>query len=461
MRIVRLSVWLLCAVSAVWAQTQQAFITITPCRLVDTRNAAGTFGGPALVGSAARNFPVWGNCGVPSSAVAYALNVTVVPPGPLIFLTVWPGGTDQPNVSTLNAFAGQVVANAAIVPAGADGSINVYASNPTDVIIDINGYFAPVAVQTETPPPSSPPGIDSGTQNTGIGIYTLALNAGSLNTAMGANVLSANSTGNNNSGVGADALLGNTSGSANTAVGGEALTNNLIGNDNTAVGFSALWANVVGLSNTALGSDALYSNPAGSYNVAVGQGALYASTGGNNVAVGYQAGAQATSGANNIFISNVGQASDNAAIRIGTAGTQTSAFLAGVSGSTVSGAAVLVDSNGQLGVASSSLRFKEDIQPIGDASDALMLLRPVEFRYKKAQSDGKKPLEYGLIGEEVQEIYPELVLHDRDGEVESLKYHELPVLLLNELQKQHKTIEELEARIAALEAELKTRQGSK
>ncbi len=148
-------------------------------------------------------------------------------------------------------------------------------------------------------------------------------------------------------------------------------------------------------------------------------------------------------------------------IRIGADPVQTSTFIAGIYDSTVSGAAVLINSNGQLGVATSSRRFKEDIQPIGNTSDALMQLRPVQFRYKQAAPDGTKPLEYGLIGEEVAKIYPELVLYGRDGKVESLKYQELPALLLNELQKQHKVIEELEARIAALESQLRAQQTAK
>ncbi len=119
------------------------FYTMTPCRIVDTRNTAGIFGGPILSAGTTRTFPLsQGSCGLPASSAAYALNVTVAPSGLLGYLTTWPTGISQPAVSTLNAFKGQVVANAAIVPAGATGSVNVYVMNTAQVIIDTEGYFA-------------------------------------------------------------------------------------------------------------------------------------------------------------------------------------------------------------------------------------------------------------------------------------------------------------------------------
>ena len=119
------------------------FVPVTPCRVLDTRGPAGPFGGPAIPFDSARVVAVpQSACGIPANAVAYALNITVVPPGPLIYLTLWPTGQPQPLVSTLNSFDGRVLANAAIVPAGDNGAISVFVSNTTDVIIDINGYFA-------------------------------------------------------------------------------------------------------------------------------------------------------------------------------------------------------------------------------------------------------------------------------------------------------------------------------
>jgi len=123
------------------------FVPVTPCRVLDTRGAAGLFGGPSIAGGTSRNFAIpQSACNIPSTAKAYSLNVTVAPPGPLTYLTIWPAGQTQPVVSTLNSLDGRIVANAAIVPAGTNGSISVYVSNTTDVIVDINGYFAPSGV---------------------------------------------------------------------------------------------------------------------------------------------------------------------------------------------------------------------------------------------------------------------------------------------------------------------------
>jgi hypothetical protein len=118
------------------------FVPLTPCRVADTRNPAGPFGGPRIAGGGTRDFIIPnGACGVPITAQAYSLNAAVVPGGPLGFLTLWPSGQSRPVVSTLNSLDGRVKSNAAIVPAGAGGAISVFASNATDFILDINGYF--------------------------------------------------------------------------------------------------------------------------------------------------------------------------------------------------------------------------------------------------------------------------------------------------------------------------------
>ena len=122
------------------------FVPVTPCRVMDTRGATGTFGGPSIAAGATRSVPIpSSSCGIPSSAQAYSLNITVVPPGPLTYLSIWPTGQAQPVVSTVNSLDGRIVANAAIVPAGTNGAISLFVSNTTDVIIDINGYFAPAS----------------------------------------------------------------------------------------------------------------------------------------------------------------------------------------------------------------------------------------------------------------------------------------------------------------------------
>jgi len=130
--------------------TALAFYPITPCRVADTRNIPGPLGGPSLLAGETRTFPVLASaCGPfyplspPSNAQAYSVNITVIPKEPLGFLTTWPSGQPRPTVSTLNALTGAITANAAIVPAGAGGGIDVFVTNLTDVIIDINGYFAP------------------------------------------------------------------------------------------------------------------------------------------------------------------------------------------------------------------------------------------------------------------------------------------------------------------------------
>jgi hypothetical protein len=121
-----------------------AFYPLTPCRIADTRNPTGALGGPSLVGMQTRAFPILSSaCNIPSSAQAYSLNFTAVPQDGLGYLSAWPTGQAWPGVSTLNVpTTNPVVANAAIVPAGTSGEINVLGSNNTDVVIDINGYFA-------------------------------------------------------------------------------------------------------------------------------------------------------------------------------------------------------------------------------------------------------------------------------------------------------------------------------
>ena len=124
--------------------TGMSFYPMAPCRLVDTRLAAGPLGGPSLAGNASRNFPLLTSpCNIPATARAYSLNYTAVPKGPLGFLTTWPAGSTQPLVSTLNAITGAVTANAAIVPSGTNGDISVFVTQASDLVIDVNGYFAP------------------------------------------------------------------------------------------------------------------------------------------------------------------------------------------------------------------------------------------------------------------------------------------------------------------------------
>jgi hypothetical protein len=250
--------------------------------------------------------------------------------------------------------------------------------------------------------------------------------------------------GANNTAVGLNALPPFfTGGTGNTAIGAVALMNNS-GDNNTAIGYDALFYNFGACCNTAVGQNALFNNNfaglnGGVHNTAVGQNALSAnSTGFSNIAVGSNAGDLIT-GNNNIDIGNDGNASDNGVIRIGN-GNNTAFFAAGVSGVTTGLSTlttVLVDGNGQLGTISSSRRYKEDIQDMGKASSDLLRLRPVTFRYKKPYEDGSKPLDYGLIAEEVAEVYPDLVVRGKDGQIETVQYQKLTPMLLNEVQKQN------------------------
>src|SRR5262249_27533587 len=146
---------------------------------------------------------------------------------------------------------------------------------------------------------------------------------------------------------------------------------------------------------------------------------------------------------------------DSNTIRIGN-DSNNRTFIKGISGVNVGlgAAAVLVNGNGQLGTISSSARFKDDIQDMGDASSDLMKLRPVTFRYKQAQEDGSHPLQYGLVAEEVAEVNPGLVQFDKEGQPQTVLYHVLPAMLLNEAQKEHQRVEAQEKVIQAQQEQI-------
>jgi len=186
-------------------------------------------------------------------------------------------------------------------------------------------------------------------------------------------------------------------------------------------------------------------------NTAVGFQALQNCTSGyDNIALGYDAGLNLTTEHNNIDIGNEGVASVNGAIRIGSA-QQTSTFIAGISGVVVAGgAAVYVNANNQLGVRVSSEQFKQDIQNMGDASDSLLALRPVTFRYKP-ELDPKGTPEFGLVAEEVEKVDPDLVLRDNHDQIYTVRYEAVNAMLLNEFLKEHRKVEAQNARLQSLE----------
>jgi hypothetical protein len=205
-----------------------------------------------------------------------------------------------------------------------------------------------------------------------------------------------------NTAVGAAALY-NTTGSANTAVGWEALQYNESGSGNTALGFVALIGNMTGSNNTAIGRGALAFN-GGSSNTAVGDGAMNSNASGSyNVALGNSAGVNLTTGDFNIDIGNAGVAAEANTIRIGTEGTQTRAFIAGILGAAVNGRPVMINANGRLGTAPSSARFKDETKPMDKASEAILALKPVTFRYKE-EVDPEGVPQFGLVAEEVEKI---------------------------------------------------------
>ena len=300
----------------------------------------------------------------------------------------------------------------------------------------------------------------SGSYNTANGYGALRSNTtGYRNTASGLAALFSNTTGYLNTASGFGALVLNTTGALNTASGSGALRYNTTGFQNTASGDRALRNNTTGYDNTASGAYALRSNTTGTFNTASGIRALYANTTGQyNTAVGVAAGFYATTGNRNIFLGSgaYGVAGEGNTIRIGGPGFQNRTFIAGISGVTVANdAPVLIDSNtGQLGTVSSSRRFKKQIEDMAEASEKLLDLRPVTFRYKQEPVEGTQPLQFGLIAEEVAEVLPDLVVYDEEGQPETVRYHLLSSMLLNELKKQHRQLADQRQSLVLQEDEL-------
>jgi trimeric autotransporter adhesin len=260
----------------------------------------------------------------------------------------------------------------------------------------------------------------------------------------------------------------------------DALAYNIHGQYNTALGSTALFNNT-GYYNTAVGSHALQNDGGDNFNTAVGDGSLQELIGtgssGNNTAIGYQslnqlatgtlnvavgdsAGIAYTSGeSSNIVIGRAGVASESNTIRIGTdggatppAGTQNSVFIAGIVDQTETSMPVYVDASGHLGVTVSSQRFKKDIQDMGASNEAILALHPVTFRYKTESEEHSE--HFGLIAEQVAKVSPDLVVHDKDGQVLTVRYDAVNAMLLNEFQKQHAQVVEQATTISAQQKEI-------
>jgi uncharacterized coiled-coil protein SlyX len=286
----------------------------------------------------------------------------------------------------------------------------------------------------------------TGVWNTGTGFEALNhLTAGNQNTATGLRALTNDTNGGFNTAVGALSLFSNTSGFFNSATGAYSLAHNTDANYNTANGYGALYYNTEGQYNTATGFGALYRNVSGGGNTANGYGTLTANTtGSNNTALG--------------IFSGSGVTTANGVIAIGSSGANVSnsCFIGNIFGTTVSGGtAVFINSFGQLGTVSSSRRFKNDIKPMDNASEAILALKPVTFHYKR---DTKDTTQFGLIAEDVAELSPDLVVRDEKGEIYTVRYDAVNAMLLNEFLKEHRTVQELKSTVAKQEARIAQQQ---
>ena len=177
-------------------------------------------------------------------------------------------------------------------------------------------------------------------------------------------------------------------------------------------------------------------------------------TGSGNIALGASAGVAVLTGDNNIEIGNGGGSADTDTIRIGVEEPRRKPF-AGIRGATAGVANavnVLIDSNGQLGTMNSSRRFKHRIKPMESASESILALKPVTFRYKGDKSDTSQ---FGLIAEEVAEVNPDLVVRDENGEIYTVRYDAVNSMLLNEFLKEHRKVDKLEAALQAISERLK------
>jgi hypothetical protein len=343
--------------------------------------------------------------------------------------------------------------------------------------------FSPATQAVLPPPDGGYPGnntaegddalfsLTTGTDNTAMGFNALYSNTtGDSNTATGSLALFSNTTGVRNTANGFVALANNTIGQRNTATGRGALANNTTGSFNTADGHNALFSNSTGIQNTATGSFALIFSTTGNDNTAIGYFALWNNTTGNsntasgfnalrenttgnsNIGLGNFAGSNLTTGDNNIDIGNVGVAGEANTIRIGTQGTQTNTYLAGIYQTNIAkGLVVKIDSDGHLGTVGSSERFKDAIKPMDKASEAILALKPVTFHYKK-EFDPEGTPQFGLVAEEVEKVNPDLVARDAKGEIYSVRYEAVNAMLLNEFLKEHRKNEEQEKTIAELKS---------
>jgi hypothetical protein len=297
-------------------------------------------------------------------------------------------------------------------------------------------------MQAVSPPPDGgyPGGNTAEGQNA-----LLSLTTGGYNTAVGFLSLRSNTTGSANTAIGAGTLFANT-GNQNTATGFGALLRTTSGGFNTATGALALLNNTTGVSNTANGLQALIDNTAGGENTATGTNSLvHNTTGSGNTALGLSAGANVTTADNVICIG----------YSVLGANVSNTCFIGSIRGQTTGNndaIPVLIDSNSQLGTASSSRRYKTDIKPIDKASESILALKPVSFRYKVHKDTTPQ---FGLIAEDVAEVNPNLVIYDADSKPYTVRYEAVNAMLLNEFLKEHRKVEEMEKAMVVFSTQLR------
>src|SRR5262245_48363644 len=271
---------------------------------------------------------------------------------------------------------------------------------------------------------------------------------GHYETAIGFHALQAGSYRIANTANGANTLDG-TSGNTNVAAGGNALFSNEEGGFNTADGANALYNNTNGNRNVAAGYNSLFSNQSGNFNTAVGFRTLYQNIGSNSIALGFNAGSNLTTGDGNVCIGyNV----------FGVAGESDTTRISNIYASTASARLVYINSDNKIGTLVSSQRYKTEIKPMDNASEAMLALNPVTFRYKKEIEPNGATM-FGLIAEDVAKVDPNLVTRDDKGQAETVRYEAVNAMLLNEFLKQHRKVEEQECRLQQQERTIARHQG--
>lgn len=339
---------------------------------------------------------------------------------------------------------------------------STFAVEPRPANTGANNFFAGTAAGAANTTGASNTfvGSGAGSANTAPNNTFIGFNAGSANTAGHSSVFVGASAGSNSTGglfntfVGLRAGQFNT-GSNNTFMGNESGGSNQNGNGNSFFGASTGIATSGGSRNSLFGANAGFQF-IGSDNAYFGFNAGQSLvSGSSNIAIGASAGNAHSSGDNNIDIGNTGVNGNSGTIRVGTNGTHTTTFIAGIRGATVAGGVtVMADANGQLGTIASSQRFKSDIHAMGAASDALLKLRPVTFVYKRELDPVGIP-QFGLIAEEVAAVNPDLIARDDKGDIYTVRYEAVNAMLLNEFLKEHKKVEAQEQTIAAQQKELR------